>query len=206
MVLVIDASGSIQTTDFNERIKTFVKKVIMDLDIESGYVRLGLMTFANSAREVFSLNRYRTRQEMVDAVDRMSHTRGDTYTDSALRYLHNNMYTRSRGDRERVKNVALLITDGASKEPERTLTEARAARKKGIHMLVAGVGNWLNQQEINGIATFPYSANTFKLRNFAGLDNSFADRIRRIACNSKLYVTACPPIVILGPTCVQSVC
>ena len=68
---------------------------------------------------------------------------------------------------------------------EETLKEAKAARDKGIHLLVAGVGNWLDEMELRAMATYPEDETLFRLNNFNNLDENFRTALRDIICNSR---------------------
>lgn len=116
----------------------------------------------------------------------MRYNSGKTFTADALRYVRETMFTARNGDRPTARNVVLLVTDGDSENGRETLKEARAARGAGIHMLVAIVGTWVNMQEINAIASYPYNKNKFQLKNFDSFDEVFADKIYATVCNSEL--------------------
>ena len=113
--------------------------------------------------------------------------RGTTNTAGAIRYAHSNMFTSAHGDRSSAKNVMVLITDGSSDDKQRTLAEAREAKRKGIHVFVVAVGNWLDIQEINAIASYPYERNKFHLQNFQSLNDELMRSIKDLVCNSELH-------------------
>ena len=48
----------------------------------------------------------------------------------ALFYLHTLMFSEEHGDRSNARNVAFLITDGASNDAIYTMGEARVAKHK----------------------------------------------------------------------------
>lgn len=53
-------------------------------------------------------------------------------------------------------------------------------------MLVGGIGNNLNQHELEGIASYPVDANVFRLENFMSLDAGVEPMLNAI-CNSKKH-------------------
>jgi len=67
---------------------------------------------------------------MVRAIDKIPYSRGSTNTASAMATLYNEMFTSQNGARDRVTKIALLVTNGNSNEPEKTLSEARKVRKR----------------------------------------------------------------------------
>ena len=55
VVFVLDASGSIGEANFNT-IKTFVAGLAQDLDVDSGRVRVSLITFSNDVEARFQVS------------------------------------------------------------------------------------------------------------------------------------------------------
>ena len=60
VVFVIDSSGSIENRNFDLIIE-FVTLIVDELNIESGAVRVGAMTFSNVVIRRFDLNEFNTR-------------------------------------------------------------------------------------------------------------------------------------------------
>ena len=65
--------------------KKFVKELVTELDVDSGRVRVGLLTFADQADLGFHLNRYTNRREIKAAIDAIKYTSGTTNTGAALK-------------------------------------------------------------------------------------------------------------------------
>ena len=83
---------------------------------------------------------------------------GETNTQAALALLYSSVFSAARGDRHGVPNKAVIVTDGHSNvEAHRTPTEAERARQRGIELYVVGVGDVVNPEELNGIASTPSS-------------------------------------------------
>ncbi|ELU05673.1 hypothetical protein CAPTEDRAFT_217523 [Capitella teleta] len=183
VVVVLDASGSVGYDNF-ERMKDFTSGLVELLDIDSGRVRLGLLVFASNPQRLFQMSHFQSRAQMLPQVKQASYIRGTTNTAAAIRFVYQNMFTPAHGDRNRVQDVMILVTDGASDDKEETLDAAREARRRGIHIFVVAVGNWLDVQEINAIATYPYEKNRVQLENFRSLNEDFARRMKDLVCNS----------------------
>ena len=58
IVFVVDASGSINEENF-ALMKEFLEEMVIDLDIESGRLQVGAVTFSDTSNLVFQLNRYK---------------------------------------------------------------------------------------------------------------------------------------------------
>ena len=56
--------------------------------------------------------------------------------------------------------------------------------KAGIHLISVGVGDWTDEYELRHMASYPASANYFKVPRFNELQN-FRGRINDLICDSK---------------------
>ena len=133
-----------------------------------------------------STRRYNRRVDITQAISAVRYHGSKTNTAAALRHVRETMFTARNGDRPNAKNVMLLVTDGSSDNGRETIKEARAARDANIQILVSIVGDWVNMQEINAIASYPVSKNKFEMQYFRSLDRTFAHKIYRRVCNSEL--------------------
>lgn len=57
MVFVVDASGSISEANF-EMVRDFMQEITAYLDVDSGQIRIGLITFSDNPNLKFHLNTY----------------------------------------------------------------------------------------------------------------------------------------------------
>jgi len=60
VAFVIDSSGSIGDTNF-DAMKVAVTQIINDLDMDTGRVKVGVITFSDNSKMEFELNRYTNR-------------------------------------------------------------------------------------------------------------------------------------------------
>jgi len=60
VVFIIDASGSLDEPNF-DHIKYFVSNLTTQLDVDSGRVRVGVVTYSDRAEPRFNLSRYNNR-------------------------------------------------------------------------------------------------------------------------------------------------
>lgn len=184
LVIILDSSGSVGETNF-VRMKTWVRDLILDLDVESDVINIGLLVFSDREELVFHLDEYSSRPGMVEALEEIEYMRGTTNTAGALNYARDTMFTRNNGDRDNVKNLILLVTNGDSNDREETILEAKMAKDEDIHILVTVIGNWFTMEEMNAIASYPYNSNRFHLNSYGRLDEDFKDTMQELVCNSK---------------------
>ena len=98
VIFVLDSSGSISERNF-QRVKDYASDLARSLDIESGRVRVGAMTFSATPNLEFHLSRYTNRHQVMDAFQAIRYIRDSTDTAEAIRFLHTTMFTSGNGDR-----------------------------------------------------------------------------------------------------------
>lgn len=88
-------------------------------------VRVGLLTFSNTATVHLYMNGTMNKEDVLRAVAGLPYDNGATHTSEALRVARTVMFTTAAGDRFDVPNYAVIITDGQSTiNPEDTLPES----------------------------------------------------------------------------------
>ena len=87
---------------------------------------------------------------------------------------------------QNVAHVALVITDGESSDSVKTITAATRLRTKGITVITLGVGNvqWLDTDELEGMASHPQTRNMFLVDDYNSLF-TISDIIISTVCNGK---------------------
>ena len=129
LVFVLDYSGSIHRSRYSY-VREFVMEFMLSLDKGT---RLGVVLFSDDMRLGFHLDAYSQPADAAEAVGAIGFQGGRTNTGSAIRYMHEEMFTEENGDRPDVPNRVIVITDGNSNTPDRVtvIRESRAAKAKG---------------------------------------------------------------------------
>ena len=94
------------------------------------------------------------------------------------------MYLQGHGDRNRVANILIVMTDGRSTNKQQTLAAAAELHKTNINVFAIGVGGNLDHSELEAIASKPQ--NVFTVTNFDALDNIQAS-LKRTACAGETF-------------------
>ncbi len=184
IVFVVDSSGSIRQNRY-EQVLQYIMNVTSRLEIGSDRVRVGLITYGDTAQIRFHLNSYSSREDVLQAIEMTPFSRGRTNTAEALGLLHETMYTQQNGDRFDAPNFAIVVTDGESNvNPRDTIPQAIQARISGIHIFAVTVQDRVGL-EIKGIASNPDSYNIFNVVNFNGLP-TLMERLVDGLCDGKL--------------------
>jgi Mg-chelatase subunit ChlD len=170
VVFVVDASTSVGLENFRlqlDFVTSVVQNLAVDYPSDSG-TRVGMVTFADAPREDISLSDQQTRRQLLEDINVM-YSLGRTDTAIALRHACSQMFNQD-GDRPRADNILVLLTDGKSNNRTATFIEAAACRRKGVTILVVGIGDGVSTIELEGIASDPTSSNIFPAESFTALE------------------------------------
>ena len=160
-MFVLDSSGSIGSANF-QKIRNFVEAVVNDLEIGPTRTQVGVIVFSSSASMAFNLSTYSTREELTSAISCIPYIGGGTNTAAALYLLVNEGFAEARPKIEGVPRIAIVVTDGQSNEPSRTVVAAEVLRQvPSITTYAVGIGN-ANSQELNTIASKRNGANLMR--------------------------------------------
>ena len=189
IVFMLDASRSCGKENFEKMVK-YAQSIIEDLSIgqSSSNVRsrVGLMTFDGSSRLVFHLNRYSTKYDILNAFTPHYSAGSSSNIGEGIRYMRENMFTSSSGDRVQVPNVAVLLTDSRSPDETAAWKQSVSARNAGIHIVTVGIGNNINIDELLAISSEPSEVgkSLLKAPSFDQLPN-YRDVLSDALCKSK---------------------
>lgn len=209
MVFVVDQSGSIAFAgpDNWDIMLNFMADIVEDLGVGDDLSRFGFVKFSTNAENEFYLNTYNNVANVQNAILNAQYEGGDTNTAEAINFMHNQQFISSRGDRSDAINVAIVITDGASRvNPEDTIPEAESAQADGIEIVAIGISDGVNTDEIRGISSDPkeLNSNYFIISDFTDL-TSVISQFRDVSCTdsggnggNEITPTTPDPIVNLG--------
>jgi len=176
-VFVLDSSASEGTLNFHKQLD-FVSRVVNDFQIGPQNVQIGVLTFADQPALQFNLNQYTDKQAVLNAIQRIPYASGVTYTDKALTYVNQNMFTASNGARNDAKHYVIVLTDGASTDSAATI-KAATTLKQNVDVIAIGIGSNTNQNELNTIASD--AQHVFTVTDFDALRTLRTD-IKAAAC------------------------
>lgn len=184
IVIMLDASGSIGYGNFNT-LKEFIVKIVEQLDVEGGKIRIGFGTFSSTINLQFNLNKFTDRISMFAAIRNTSYPSGSTCdTAGAFNYARTSMFTATSGDRPDFNNILLIVTDGPSNNLNKTLEEATLTKNAKIRVVGLGVGNWLNAYEFQNMVSYPYQENTVTVTTYPGLNQAVSDDMHNTICSN----------------------
>ena len=155
VVFVIDSSGSIGADNF-QLIRDFTANITTELFRSSPMSAVGVILFESTARIWFNLKTYTSLRSLLSAINRLPYRDGSsTDTDEALRLL----LSSARNGRLRLRTdsskIAIVITDGESRDESATLLAAKALHASNIFDVYAVGIYGADVDELEGIASSP---------------------------------------------------
>ena len=155
VTIVLDFSGSIEIVD--EVIFPFAESLIYGLPIGQDRANVAMITYTDDATLKFNLDTYDTKRELLTALA-FANVGGKTNTAAALRLADREVFNGRDGDRRRVGNKVILVTDGRSNIRARdTMSEAQNLKDNDVDIFVVAVNDDPDMGEVNGIASNPQS-------------------------------------------------
>lgn len=175
---LLDASGSVGSSNYQKQ-KDFVARFAQSFTIGPQNVQIGVTTFSSQVHNQFYMNQYHAKPALVSAIKGMPYQSGGTNTDTALKFVDGNAFTKPHGDRDHVVNILIVMTDGQSAHPPQTAAEAAKLHGHNVKVFAIGIGNGIKRAELEKIATDPQ--HVFTVQNFDAL-NTLQAELKKTAC------------------------
>ncbi|XP_046373560.2 cartilage matrix protein-like isoform X1 [Haliotis rufescens] len=176
---IVDSSSSIWRPDFDKQLD-FIKEVIGQFDLGQGSTRVGVITFSDGIHPIIPLTGSQNRRDLEEQIDKVPYTGGGTNTGGAIRFLTDHAFAADIA-RPEVAHVAILMTDGQSKNLTNTYMESQRAHKAGIYLFAIGIGQFVDTLELNDIASNPDDDFVFQVDDYTAL-TSIKDLLAIKAC------------------------
>lgn len=169
LVFVIDSSESVGPENFDV-VKDFVNGLIDRVSVSPDVTRVGVILYSHINVVVTSLAQQTMRDDVKNAVRRMTYLGEGTYTGSAL-HKANEMF---RAARPGVRKMAVVITDGQTDTRDEVKLEdaVRVAHTSNIEMFVIGVVNQSDpffgdfKKELNTMGSDPDDEHVYLISDF----------------------------------------
>ncbi|KAK6326962.1 hypothetical protein J4Q44_G00026070 [Coregonus suidteri] len=185
LVLLIDSSGSISTTDFTI-MKKFASDLVSSFNISEQSFRVGVAQFSSDPKKEFFLNEYYTEAEVNNQINKMSQISSSTNIGKALDYVRTEYFQPARGSRinAKVSQNLVVITDGRSDDV--VVHAAEKLRVMNIEVFAIGIGKDHKPVELGQITLNP--ERVFSVQNFASLDK-IKKKVVDTICSSSVQET-----------------
>ncbi len=146
-MFLVDGSINLGKGNFNE-VMLFIINLIDLFFTERDNLRIGLAHYAADVTDVFYLNTYKSREDIVSAIGRAEYKGGTTInTGAAIRHIQDVHFTKEKGSRmdEGTPQILMVITGGRSADDSKAA--ALGLKKKGVRVFAVGVGDTENELE-----------------------------------------------------------
>lgn len=120
----------------------FVGRVVENLNVDENNDQVSLVQYSRKPSVEFYLNTYKTKQDVVDNVQAVTHKGGRPLnTGAALQYVKDNIFSASSGSRrlQGVPQVLVLVSGGRSSDDVRNAVED--LKEIGVIVTVVGTRN-----------------------------------------------------------------
>ncbi|XP_060897587.1 matrilin-4 isoform X1 [Labrus mixtus] len=162
LVFLIDSSRSVRPHEF-ETMRKFMIDILATLDIGLNATRVGVVQYSSQVRSEFSLKTHATLDSMVKGINQIIPLAQGTMTGLAIKYVMNAAFIAEEGDRPKVPNVVVIVTDG--RPQDRVAEVAAEAREKGIEIYAVGVAR-ADMTSLRAMASPPFEDHVFLVESF----------------------------------------
>ncbi|XP_016351069.1 collagen alpha-3(VI) chain-like isoform X1 [Sinocyclocheilus anshuiensis] len=163
IVFLVDGSINLGRDNFKE-VMEFILNLIDLFFTERDNLRIGLAHYATDVTDVFYLNTYKNKDDIINAITRAEYKGGrEIKTGNAIRHVQKTHFVKARGSRkdEGIPQILMVVTGGRSRDNSKSA--ALALKASGVRIYAVGVGD--TEDELNNLgseATTVARASTFQ--------------------------------------------
>ena len=148
----VQRSGSGVTTGW-DHVKSFVRDMIDQSTVSSSHIRYGIVVYTDGVQQTIPLGQYENKNQMVQAVDRLSYVSGDVVsTAEAMRYAREQMFSSSANRRD-APDVLITIYSGRSLDATQAESQARISDNLGTTTYTISVNDRRDTGEARDITS-----------------------------------------------------
>uniref|UniRef100_A0A4W5P3T0 Collagen alpha-1(XII) chain n=1 Tax=Hucho hucho TaxID=62062 RepID=A0A4W5P3T0_9TELE len=162
VVLLVDGSYSIGLQNF-AKVRAFLEVLVNSFDVGLDKIRLSLVQYSRDPHTEFALNTYNDIASVVKAVRTFPYRGGSTNTGKAMNYVREKIFIPTRGSRDSVPRVMVLITDGKSSDSFKDA--ATNLRNIDVEIFAVGVKDAV-RSELEAIANTPAATHVYTVEDF----------------------------------------
>ncbi|XP_036830002.1 collagen alpha-3(VI) chain isoform X2 [Oncorhynchus mykiss] len=151
IVFLVDGSINLGKDNFKE-VMGFIQNLIDLFFTERDNLQIGLASYTTDVTDVFYLNTYKNKDDIIDAISRTEYKGGRRInTGTAIHHVQENHFIKDKGSRkdEGIAQILMIITGGRSADDSKT--SALALKATGVRIYAVGVGDI--EDELNNLAS-----------------------------------------------------
>jgi collagen type VI alpha len=186
VTFMIDSSNNVGTQNFQKQLN-FIKDVSNNMQVAPDKVQVSALTFGTGVTNQFYLNQYTDNNQLQQAIMNIPYKGGQAKMANAIRFATGTSFSPIHGGRADAPHVAVLLTNQPSGTIDQIKLESQTARDNGLILYTVGVGNKVDQSELQTIASDPDSRHMFSSQNFDAL-GSLSDLLATKICNGMIFI------------------
>ncbi|XP_041423473.1 collagen alpha-6(VI) chain-like isoform X1 [Xenopus laevis] len=176
VVFVVDSSTSMGTILF-QQIKDFIINIINQLNVGINKHRVGLAQYSGVPQTEFLLNRYETKEEILDYITKtFIYKSGPLKTGLALEFVRSTFFIEEAGSRINYGNPQFVVVITSSKSEDAVRRHAEELRSIGVTTISVGVHN-SDRKELEKIATDNFVFQTTGLQDISSFQQDVTNVI-----------------------------
>ncbi|NCC33482.1 MAG: VWA domain-containing protein, partial [Chloroflexia bacterium] len=177
LMLVLDGSGSISSTNFRQ-MRDFVRNLVSSYTISPDDVRVGIAQFGTQGWGRYEVRLADDPNLVLTRINAMRQLDGYTDIQEGLQLGREDLAANGRAG---VPQVIILLTDGEHNQGGDPVEEAQLVRDAGMHLFAIAVGSGPNLQQLNALTADP--DRVFSVSNFASL-STILRQIVAVSCEN----------------------
>ncbi|XP_064408145.1 cartilage matrix protein, partial [Latimeria chalumnae] len=199
LLFIIDSSRSVRPSEF-EQVKVFLSQVIDGLNVGLNATRVGVVNYASSVKNEFSLKTHKNKASLQKAVAKIEPLSTGTMTGLAIQFAMNIAFSEKEGARRssEISKVAIIVTDGRPQDNVKDV--AAKARESGIEIFAIGVGR-VDMNTLRQMASEPLEEHVDYVESYSVIEK-LSKKFQEAFCVSDLCATGdhdCEQICISTP-------
>jgi len=183
VTFLLDNSNNVGPQNFQKQL-AFMAGVTNNMQLASDKMQVSAVTFGTGATNQFDLNQYRDTAALQSAINSIPYKGGNAQIANAIHYATGSSFSPLHGGRGDAPHIAVLLTNQPSGTIDTVKLESQTARDNGVILYTVGVGNAVDMNELQAIASDPDSRHIFQAQNFDAL-GSLTDLLATKICNGE---------------------
>lgn len=191
--------GSDNTRNGFQEIKRFIKSMVESLSVSESQDRVSVVQFADNPEVNFDLNSYKTKDDILNAIDNLRHKGGRQLNiGGALQFVRHGIFTSSMGSRRLEGVPQILVFLSTKPSTDNVRSPALALKEHGIVSVGVGVGD-ANLPELEMIAYTP--GFIYKVSDFTKLPSIQSQLVATLNTNKGTEETMTGITDLVGKNC-----
>ncbi|OWF48417.1 Vitrin [Mizuhopecten yessoensis] len=183
---LLDSSSSIWIVNYRKQLQ-FLQDIVATFPISRTGTRIGVGIFSHLYKTEISFNDFDNVEDLQNRIKKIPHIMGTTHTGRALGHVRKEF---AREARPGVAHIAVVLTDGVSRNKRSTIKQAQLLKDQGVNVFAIGIGKGPNMNELEAIGSEPSNEFVYKIAGFNVL-NFIKDKLALKVCRVPKYQAYC---------------